>query len=324
MGNNDPLISVIVPVYNSEQYLEKCVESIQNQSYSNIEIILVNDGSADRCGKICNLLAERDSRISVIHQENGGQAKARNAGIDLAKGELFMFVDSDDYIDIQMAERMYKRIQKDQSDLVVCGYKFLNENGKELGTYVIRDSVKSGFQTLEMAYEENGFLLNSIIVNKLYRRELFEGIRFPEGRIQEDEATAYKLLDQCRVVSILSEPLYYYIEHPNSTMTSKYSVRRLDGVEACYERYFYYRKKGGDYLRFLTPEGDVFTPVFFRSKLQFKPRTMEEKRRVREIDKMARDICLDNFKKWSFTRKIKLLAPRLYICLSSIKKRIKM
>lgn len=324
MGNNDPLISVIVPVYNSEQYLEKCVESIQNQSYSNLEIILVNDGSADRCGKICNLLSERDSRISVIHQENGGQAKARNAGIDLAKGELFMFVDSDDYIDIQMAERMYKRIQKDQSDIAVCGHYYLDEAGNELGVYFMQDTVRTGYQILEMAYKgtKNDFLLNSVIWNKLYKRFLFEKVHFPEGRLQEDEATVYKLLDQCRKVSILSEPLYYYVRHANSTMTSTYSVKRLDGIEACFERYFYYRKKGGEYLRFLKPEGDVFASVYYQSKQLFSPETSEEKKRVREIDKMAREICFDNFWSWSLLRKIKLLFPGVYMLASKVKKRV--
>ena len=322
MRGHDPLISIIVPVYNAELYLEKCIESICNQSYTNIEVILVDDGSPDHCGDMCDRFAERDSRITAVHQANGGQAKARNVGIDLSKGELLLFIDSDDYISMYMLEHLYNRIKEDQSDLAVCGYTFLDETGEELGTYVLRDSVQSGFETLEMAYGENGFLLNSIIVNKLYKRTLFNNIRFPEGRLQEDEATVYKLIDQSLKVSILSEPLYYYVEHPNSTMTSKYSVRRLDGIEACYERYFYYRRKGGTYLRFVKAEGDVFTPVFFRSKQLFKPETPEEKRRVREVNKMAREICFDNFGQWSIPRKIKLLAPDFYMWLSKMKKRI--
>lgn len=322
MRDDDPVISVIVPVYNTEQYLEKCVDSIRNQTYSKLEIILVDDGSLDHCDKICDQFAKIDSRIVAIHQENGGQAKARNTGIDQAKGEFYLFVDSDDYIDESMVERMYNRIQRDRSDLAVCGYLFLDEQGNKLDVFTIQDSVLSGFQLLEKAYEgiENSFLLNSIIWNKLYNRTLFEQIRFPEGRIQEDEATVYKLFDQCHSVSILPEPLYYYVRHSNSTMTSKYSVRRLDGVEACYERYFYYREKGGEYLRFLKPEGDVFTSVFFQSKQQFKPVTREENKRVREIDKMAREICLDGFWHWSWPRRIKLLAPRLYLVLERLKR----
>ena len=219
-----------------------------------------------------------------------------------------------------MIEQMYNRIKEDRSDLAVCGYTFRNETGDELGTYVLHNSVQTGFQTLKMAYGENGFLLNSIIVNKLYKRVLFENIHFPDGRLQEDEATVYKLIDQSQRVSILSNALYYYVEHPNSTMTSSYSVKRLDGVEACYERYFYYRQKGGSYLQFLKPEGDVFTPVFFRSKQLFKPETPEEKRRVCEINKMEREICFDNFRQWSIPRKIKLLTPDFYIWLSKLKR----
>ena len=320
MRDSDPLISVIVPVYRTEHFLEKCIESIRNQSYSNLEIILVDDGSPDHCDQICDCFAEKDSRITVIHQQNGGQAKARNTGIDVSKGEFLLFVDSDDYIDQQMLERLHRRIEKDRSDLAVCGYVFQDEDGKELGTYLIPDSVQAGFQTLNLAYADNGFLLNSIIWNKLYKRELFQELRFPEGRLHEDEATVYKLIDQCRLVSILSEPMYYYVEHSNSTMTSEYSVRRLDGVEACYERYFYYRKKGGDYLRLLTAEGDVFTPVYYRSKQLYKPKTGEEKRRARDIDRMARKICFDGFWQWSWPRRLKLLAPGLYIALERIKR----
>ena len=324
MRNNDPLISIIVPVYNTELYLEKCVDSIRNQTYPNLEIILVDDGSTDHCNTIVDYYVTIDSRITAIHQENGGQSKARNTGIDQAKGEFYLFVDSDDYIDENMLEQMYKRIQRDQSDLAICGHLFLDEMGNELGVFTMHDSVQTGFQTLEKAYEgtKNDYLLNSIIWNKLYKRFLFERIRFPEGRVQEDEATVYKLLDQCHKVSILSDPFYFYVRHSNSTMTSKYSVRRLDGVEACYERYFYYREKGGKYLRFLKPEGDVFTSVFFQSKQSYKPKTREEKRRVRTVDRMARRICFDGFEQWSWPRRIKLLVPRLYIALERIKRTI--
>ena len=322
MRNNDPLISIIVPVYNTELYLEKCVDSIRNQTYSNLEIILVDDGSTDHCNTIVDHFATIDSRIIAIHQENGGQSKARNTGIDQAKGEFYLFVDSDDYIDENMIEQMYKRIQRDQSDLAICGHLFVDEIGNELGVFTMHDSVQTGFQILEKAYEgtKNDYLVNSIIWNKLYKRFLFERIRFPEGRVHEDEATVYKLLDQCHKVSILSEPFYYYVRHSNSTMTSKYSVRRLDGVEACYERYFYYREKGGEYLRFLKPEGDVFASVFFKSKQSYKPKTREEKRRVRAVDRMARKICFDGFWQWSWPRRLKLMAPKLYIALERIKR----
>ena len=205
MRDNDPLISIIVPVYNTELYLEKCVDSIRNQTYSNLEIILVDDGSADHCNTIVDHFAIIDSRITAIHQENGGQSKARNTGIDRAKGEFYLFVDSDDYIDENMLEQMYKRIQRDGSDLAICGHLFVDEIGNELGVFTMHDSVQTGFQILEKAYEgtKNDYLVNSIIWNKLYKKFLFEQIRFPEGKVQEDEATVYKLLGQCHKVSII-------------------------------------------------------------------------------------------------------------------------
>ena len=316
---NSPLISVIVPIYNVERYLEKCIHSILNQTYQNLEIILVDDGSPDNCGAICDQYSDVEQRIKVIHKQNGGLSDARNKGIDASSGEFLVFVDSDDTILPEMIEKLYRRIVIDQSDMAFCGYKQVNQYGEFLSEVALPDNVLTGFDALKVSYESQG-VLYTITWNKLYKRHLFQSIRFPVGKYHEDEYTTYLILDQCRRISIIREALYIYYQRADSIMQEVYSVKRLDGIEASYERYIYYKKKGGKYKTLLIPEGNTFTPIFFRSKLLFKPKTQEEKKRVREIDRMAKYICIDKFYQWTLTRKIKLLTPGLFIILSRIKK----
>ena len=319
---HDPLISVIVPIYNVEQYLDKCINSILNQTYHNLEIILVDDGSPDNCGAICDHYSVMDQRVKVIHKQNGGLSDARNAGLDVANGDFIAFVDSDDTIMPEMMEKLYERIVVDRSDMALCGCKRVNKKGEILLEFFLPDNVLTGFGALEASYEYNGFLF-SLTWNKLYKKHLFQHIRFPVGKYHEDEYTTYLIIDQCSRVSIIKQAFYVYLyQRDDSIMQEIYSVRRLDGIEASYERYIYYKKKGGKYKELLVPEGNTFTPIFFRSKMLFKPKTQEEKKRVREIDRMAKYICFDKFHQWTLPRKIKLLAPGLFIFLSKSRESI--
>ena len=316
-----PLISVIVPAYNLENYIEKCIDSIQRQTYPEIEIIVVDDGSSDRTGDICESRASSDRRIRVFHETNGGPSLARNTGIDRSEGEYLLFVDGDDYIAPNMLETMLGRIIYDNSDLAMCGVTRVNSDDTVCRKVLIPDDLITGYHALEMAYHrDNGVLSCSMIVNKLYKKELFRSIRFPVGKFHEDEATVYKILDRCAWVSTISGAFYYYLNRDNSTMNAGYSVVRLDGVEAVFHRYFYYRNKGGQYLRFLPHEGKAFATLYYESKQLFSPVTKEEKQRALEIDRMAREICFDNFRQWSIARKIKLLAPGLYLRLSKMRR----
>ena len=318
---NGPLISVVVPIYNVEQYLERCVNSILQQTYQNLEIILVDDGSPDNSGAICDSYSFLDQRIKVIHRRNGGLSDARNVGLDMASGEFIAFVDSDDTIMPEMIEKLFQRIDIDQSDMSFCGYRQVNQDGDILSEVVLPDNVLTGFDALRVSYENQGVLF-TLTWNKLYKRRLFENIHFPVGKYHEDEYTTYLLIDRCSRISVLREPLYLYMQRNNSIMQEMYSVKRLDGIDASYERYIYYKKKGGQYRELLVPEGNTFAQVFYRSKLLFKPQTKEEKKRVNEIDKMARYICLDSFHRWTIPRKIKLLAPGLFIFLSKTKRMV--
>ena len=318
---SEPLISVVVPIYNVEQYLERCINSILHQTYQNLEIILVDDGSPDNSGAICDSYSSLDQRIKVIHKRNGGLSDARNVGLDMAGGEFIAFVDSDDALMPEMIEKLYQRIDKDRSDMAFCGYRQVNQNGDILSEVVLPDNVLTGFDALKVSYENQG-VLYTIAWNKLYKIHLFRDIRFPVGKYHEDEFTTYKIIDQCDKISIVRDTLYIYYQRDLSIMQENYSVKRLDGIEASYERYFYFKKKGGKYLDLLVPEGDTFAPVFFRSKVLFKPKTNSEHKRVHEINKMARDICLDNFGQWTFWRKIRLLAPYAFIISGKLKKQI--
>lgn len=316
-----PLISVIIPIYNLENYIAKCIESVISQTYGNIEIVLVNDGSTDNSEEVCSRYVQNDERIIYLTKENGGPSSARNKGIEIAKGEYIFFVDGDDYLASDTLEKLYTRIVADHSELALCGVTRVGRDNRILKTFEPPNDVITGFQALKMAYrEDNGVLFCSIIVNKLYQRALFEHIRFPEGKFHEDEGTVYKLLDQCSAISLVSEPFYYYLDRENSTMNLPYSVKQLDGIEASYQRYFYYKKKGGQYKQLLAPEGDGFAPLYYRSKQCFTPVSEKEKERVKEINRMAREICFDNFRHWSFPRIIKLLTPDLYMWFSKIKR----
>ena len=230
-NKKESLISVIVPVYKVERFLENCINSILNQTYRNLEVILVDDGSPDNCGEICDLYSYKDTRIKVIHKQNGGLSDARNTGIDAAEGEYLAFVDSDDTIMPEMMEKLYQRIDIDRSDMAVCGCKRVNQDRELLSEFCIPDNILTGFEALKSSYEDNG-VLYTLAWNKLYKKHLFQGIRFPVGKYHEDEFTTYKIIDRCVKISIVREALYVYFQRDNSIMQEAYSVKRLDGIEA--------------------------------------------------------------------------------------------
>ncbi len=314
------LISIIVPVYNADKYLDKCVTSLMTQTYSNLEIILVDDGSTDNSARICELLAKKDTRIVVIHQKNSGVSAARNTGIKNARGEYLAFVDGDDYISPYMIEHLYARIMQDQADVAVCGYKRVDEKGHELSTAMIPDSVVSGAEAIRMHYSHTAGIM-MIPVNKIYQRRLFDHIRFPEGKRHEDEAVFYLILDICEKVSLLAEPLYYYVQHENSFMRS-YSVEHLDVIEAFYKRYLFYLEKGEKYQDLLQKEGEMFAWQFYDVIRHFHPKSDSERKRVREICTMARNMCAQRDVNWSIRERLKLLFPDIYVSARRIKDRL--
>ncbi len=215
------LISVIVPVYNVEEYLSRCVDSILAQTYRNLEVILVDDGTKDASDKICDDYAAKDPRVRVIHKQNGGLSSARNAGIDIARGEYLGFVDSDDWIEPGMYEHMLALAKKYDARLVCAGrYDISSRTGeKKVGLCPQKEEVISGMELLGRTFTWDG--CDSAAWDKLYHRSLFETIRYPLGQYSEDVAMFYKLAEMVERAAMCNRPFYNYFHRPGSITTAK-------------------------------------------------------------------------------------------------------
>ena len=227
---NEEKISIIVPVYNVEAYLERCVESILKQTYTNLEILLVNDGSTDKSGELCDKLALRDHRIRVIHKENGGLSDARNRGIDEASSNLIGFIDSDDYIDEDMYETLYRQMVASKADLSMCGHYDVYHQIPEKQAAEIKTWELMPEEAIKMVMEAK--ILSVTAVNKLYKKALFEQLRFRIGKIAEDAFIMVDLIHQCSKIVATNEKKYYYVHRENSITTQKFSLKFLNVIEA--------------------------------------------------------------------------------------------
>ncbi len=228
------LISVIVPIYKVEAYLDKCVRSIVDQTYKNLEIILVDDGSPDRCGAMCDAWAARDSRIRVIHKSNGGLSDARNAGMAVAAGEYIAFVDSDDWIEAAYVQQMYQAIRDTGAGIAACDIRLVEE-GEEVPSV----DAYAGYReyTAEEAISDilvgQGF--RAIACNKLYHRSYLVGERYPVGKHHEDEFFTYRILAKAEKLVYVELSLYCYLQRSGSIMHTV-SMKRLDALDAYLER----------------------------------------------------------------------------------------
>lgn len=223
------LISVIVPIYKVEAYLNQCIESIVNQSYEDLEIILVDDGSPDKCPQMCDEWAKKDSRIKVIHKQNGGLSDARNAGLDIAKGDFIAFVDSDDWILPTMYERMLNVICEEQADICACNIRScFNDHEVEWGC---NERVAANSESIfKMLYDDTKYPVSSW--NKLYTKECWNELRFPVGKVCEDAFTTYQLIHYAKKIVQIPEAYYCYRIRSESIMTSSFSKKRMDEEEA--------------------------------------------------------------------------------------------
>lgn len=227
MGKNvNELITVIIPVYNVEKYLNKCMESVVNQTYKSLEILLIDDGAKDSSGFMCDSWAERDSRIKVIHKENGGLSSARNCGLDQAHGNYIMFVDSDDFMSEDIVSILYEDIKRTKADIAICDamhifedYKVVFDTGKETRTYTSIEAIQ------EMWYQKS-FLPSAW--GKLYKLELFQNIRFTENRLYEDIDIMHELFWKAETIIYRNDKLYGYVHRDESITTQKFSERDLD------------------------------------------------------------------------------------------------
>ena len=227
------LISIVVPIYNVEKYLKKCLNSIINQTYKNLEIILVDDGSTDDSGKICDEYAKNDKRIKVIHKKNGGLSDARNAGLDICTGDYIGFVDSDDYIELNMYEELLNDCIENNCDCSISTIIMEQENGKS--------KIEPKIEISKIGSNIDGhrliLLSNPATVNKLYKKELFNNIRFPKGKLYEDIVTIPYIIDKCKEIYISNKAYYHYLQRNNSIVHANFNQKKMDYLTNAKEYY---------------------------------------------------------------------------------------
>lgn len=237
-------VSIIVPVYQVEKYLRQCIDSILAQTFTDFELILVDDGSKDQSGKICDEYAKKDGRICVIHTENRGAAAARNTGLDRASGEYISFVDSDDYLSDNMIERMYQVIFNSRYDLVICNFLHIFPDEKDNFSLSLQDMEISGRDVLAHQKAQKNYGVWTVVWNKLYKRSVLENLRFPEGRYFEDEIFSDQLYLRCGSVCVVPDVLYFYRVWANSTMNTQKTRNYLDLIDAFQMRIALYLEQG--------------------------------------------------------------------------------
>lgn len=294
------LISVIVPIFNVEKYLKKCIDSIINQTYKNLEIILVDDGSTDNSPNICDEYIKKDSRVKVVHKENGGLSSARNVGLDLAKGELIAFVDSDDYIELEMYEKLKSNMDKYDSDIAICQFK-------KISKYFLKKVI--GVND-EMIYEGKDIFLHmgeikAIAWNKLYRKQLFKNIKYPEGRLFEDMFVLCDILNNAKRVSVLNEPLYNYTLR-KSSISRSYDEKHLDMIDAFDSRINFFEKHKYLELKTRNMYLKVLEIISFSEKVNVKKLTDKRVKKYIDIaEKTAQEIQNSEYLNENEKRKVK-------------------
>lgn len=310
-------VSVIVPIYKVEDYLEQCVQSIRTQSYADIEIILVDDGSPDRCGQMCDAYAREDDRIVVIHKENGGLGEARNTGVAAAHGEYLMFVDSDDWIHQDTVKILFQEAKKSRADLVLFDYAGVEDGQKITDLFTMEVSEN---QILDVHTEPKLVICSVSAVNKLYRREFWNqaGIKFPKGHYYEDLGTLPKLFLLAERVVYKKEVLYYYRTREGSIMhSSDFSRNYKDRTAMLEEVSEFYKEKGAweqyqSELEYLFFENGYFVPSKeivlndrtsdylkkFRNYVYGKFPEVKKNRYVRELSRKDRILFFLLERKW--------------------------
>lgn len=246
------LISVIIPAYNVKDYLDRCMDTVLKQTYKNIEIFLVDDGSTDDTGKLCDKYAEKDSRVKVIHKKNGGVSRARNAALDMITGEYICFVDSDDYTSLEMFEKLISAVKENDCDIAICG-KYIEDDGQISieGPKVDQMLIFDNDGAIDRLIEDK--IINNYPWDKIYKKYLFDNIRFPEGRNYEDVAIMHKVFYKAKKICRIPECLYYYQKRSGSisdhlTDKRKWYRNCLDMLTAKIERYMFLRKRKKEIL----------------------------------------------------------------------------
>lgn len=297
------LISVIVPVYNTEKYLEDCIASIINQSYYNLDIILINDGSTDNSKLICEKWEKKDNRIRLINQANMGAAMAKNTGLDAIKGDLFMILDSDDLLHQNNIEILYSYMQKQNSDIIEACHTTIFEEFKNINIYqnskIENFNIETALKELIMSRK-----FHQTPWNKLYKTELLKDIRFPKGRYIDDEYWTYKLFINAKKITWIDSVIYYYRQHENSIMGRQYSIKRLDIIDALYERYHLMKDKFPD-LKDLSYKTFLNNCIYnFQKLCMFNNLDKDRKYRTDLLDKVKKTMQKETIENFSIKDKL--------------------
>jgi len=245
----NPLISIIIPVYNVADFLPACIESVIHQEYRELEIILINDGSSDNSGAICDNYAQQDKRIKVIHKQNGGLSEARNLGLDKAQGAYISFVDSDDVIDEKFIQVLISLLLNSKASIALCDYTLFSTNLPQSAlNFDDCFQLHTGHYMLENLYNKKWVPKNVIACNKLYERSVWEELRYPKGLIHEDEYVIHHIYDQVDQVAYSPIPLYYYRQR-EASITKEISAKRIDDIVQLFNvREVYFKDRGYDLL----------------------------------------------------------------------------
>lgn len=306
---NKPLISVIIPIYNVEEYLEKSVDSVRNQTLKNIEIILVDDGSIDQSGTICDRIAAQDERVKVIHKPNGGLSDARNVGATQAQADLIGFVDSDDYVAPTMYQRLYQEMTGERADLAYCGLYHVID-GKEIPDYKVTTGkvLSNRDELVEKALCSDNITLHAW--NKLYKKDLILKHPFPVGRTYEDAFFAIPYFLDCQKAVGIMDPLYYYVKREGSIVNSTYSQKDMNVILA-HDTNFELLK---DNLRFIPgAKYRLYWSRFYVLDKMLQARDFDDHEQKQAIIKYLRHHYLDIMKNPYVKKKRKLVMSALMI-----------
>lgn len=286
-SNYNDLVSIVVPIYNVELYIDDCINTLINQTYKKIEIILVDDGSTDNSQKICEEYAKQDSRIKVLHKENGGLSDARNKGLDVAQGKYIIFVDSDDFVNIYFVEKLYKSCVQNESDISVCKYQEIKSKKEAAWKKQINSNNRTmtGREYIIDMYNGESEKLGFVAWNKIYKKDLFinNNIRYPKGKYYEDTFTTFRLLYTTKKITVINDTLYYYRIREGSIMTSSIDLKKVyDGIEADIYNAKFYDKENDDVLLALSLN------YFYRE-------TIELYYNIEKMNKEAKKFVLENY-----------------------------
>lgn len=281
-------ISVIVPVYKVEPFLDRCVQSIVGQTYRNLEVILVDDGSPDNCSSLCDAWAAEDNRVKVIHKVNGGLSDARNAGIAVATGELMGFVDGDDWIAPDMYQHLHDLMMTDHSDIAACGVEMVWEDGTSSRMFTKSGNcVLNREEAMRSIIEESW--LKQPVWYKLYKTALIMDIPFPVGKYHEDVFWSYQAVAKAERVSVSDQVGYYYLQRNGSIMGEEYSLKRLDVVEAKRQRLTFVQEAFPQFAT--TAQLDLFFTCLYHGQLSEKYLSHETQKKAFRILKDTIGVC---------------------------------